>query len=153
MHCMYINIHVHVFLLLVAVKFDFPNRSHVNLKDSSGVDVEADVFDELVRGAAVSFKVFTEEPCDTEDHSGKKREHPPTLYILHLVHLADSFIQSDNLQYVHFVSRKRNYNMTCCSCCTANLQDRPLWLCFHDAIDISYRYVSEALFSLLCHHS
>lgn len=70
---------VHVFLLLVVVKFDFPNGSHVNLKDSSGVDVDADIFDELVRGAAVSFKVFTEEPCGTEDHSGKKREHPSTL--------------------------------------------------------------------------
>ena len=53
----------------------------MNLKDSSGVDVDADVFDELVRGAAVSFKVFTEERCGTEDHSGKKREHPSTFYI------------------------------------------------------------------------
>lgn len=83
MHCMYINIHVYVFLLLVAVKFDFPNLSHVSLKDSSGVDVEADVFDELVRSAAVSFKVFTEEACGKEDRSGKKWKHPPTLYILH----------------------------------------------------------------------
>ncbi|KAJ8375057.1 hypothetical protein SKAU_G00056370 [Synaphobranchus kaupii] len=59
------------FIQEVAVKFDFPSGAHVNLKDSSGVDVDADVFDELVRGAAVSFKVFTEERCGTEDHSAE----------------------------------------------------------------------------------
>lgn len=33
----------------------------MDLKDSSGVDVAADIFDELVRYAAVSFKVVTED--------------------------------------------------------------------------------------------
>lgn len=41
----------------------------MDLKDSSGVDVAADIFDELVRYATVSFKVFTED-------SGKKPKHP-----------------------------------------------------------------------------
>ena len=46
-----------------------PNRTDVDLKDSSGVDVADDIFDELVRSAAVSFKVLT-------GGSGKTQKHP-----------------------------------------------------------------------------
>uniref|UniRef100_A0AAV2JTM4 Uncharacterized protein n=1 Tax=Knipowitschia caucasica TaxID=637954 RepID=A0AAV2JTM4_KNICA len=49
------------FIQEVSAKFNLINESDVALKDSSRVDVDADIFDELVRSAAVSFKVFTGE--------------------------------------------------------------------------------------------
>ncbi|CAL8332938.1 unnamed protein product [Arctogadus glacialis] len=54
------------FIQEVSAKFNLPNESDVDLKDSSGVDVDADIFDELVRSAAVSFKVFTEDSAEKE---------------------------------------------------------------------------------------
>ncbi|XP_062396086.1 uncharacterized protein LOC134086912 [Sardina pilchardus] len=54
------------FIQEVSAKFSLPNEPDVNLKDSSGVDVDADIFDELVRSAAVSFKVFTEDSAEKE---------------------------------------------------------------------------------------
>lgn len=47
-----------VFWLLVSAKFNLPNGADVYLKDSSGVDVDADIFDELLRSATVSLKAF-----------------------------------------------------------------------------------------------
>ena len=48
-----------------------PNRPDVDLKDSSGVDVADDIFDELVRSAAVSFR------CQVlTGGSGKTQKHP-----------------------------------------------------------------------------
>lgn len=58
-----------MFWLSVSAKFNLPNGTNVDLKDSSGVDVAADIFDELVRSATVSFTVFTED-------SGKKQKQP-----------------------------------------------------------------------------
>ncbi|CAL8361381.1 unnamed protein product [Arctogadus glacialis] len=54
------------FIQEVSAKFNLPNESDVDLKDSSGVDVDADIFDELVRSAAVSFKVFTGDSAEKE---------------------------------------------------------------------------------------
>ncbi|CAL8383707.1 unnamed protein product [Arctogadus glacialis] len=54
------------FIQEVSAQFNLPNESDVDLKDSSGVDVDADIFDELVRSAAVSFKVFTEDSAEKE---------------------------------------------------------------------------------------
>lgn len=44
---------------LVSGDFSLPNGAYVDLKDSSGVDVDDYVFDELLRSATVSFKAFT----------------------------------------------------------------------------------------------
>ncbi|CAL9698554.1 unnamed protein product [Knipowitschia caucasica] len=54
------------FIQEVSAKFNLINESDVALKDSSRVDVDADIFDELVRSAAVSFKVFTGESAEKE---------------------------------------------------------------------------------------
>ncbi|CAK6978521.1 uncharacterized protein LOC115799910, partial [Scomber scombrus] len=43
-----------------SAQFNLLNGADVDLKDSSGVKVEADIFDELLRSAKVSFKVSTE---------------------------------------------------------------------------------------------
>ncbi|XP_019741240.1 uncharacterized protein LOC109525283 isoform X2 [Hippocampus comes] len=47
------------FIQEVSAKFNLPNGAHVDLKDSSGVDVDADIFDKLLKFAPVSFKVST----------------------------------------------------------------------------------------------
>ncbi|XP_028420560.1 uncharacterized protein LOC114546094 [Perca flavescens] len=54
------------FIQEVSAKFNLPNEPDVNLQDSSGVDVDADIFDELVRSAAVSFKVSNEDSAEKE---------------------------------------------------------------------------------------
>lgn len=46
--------------LTVHAKFNLASGVCVDLKDSSGVDVDADIFDELLRSATISFKVVTE---------------------------------------------------------------------------------------------
>ncbi|CAL8237228.1 unnamed protein product, partial [Arctogadus glacialis] len=45
---------------------DLLNGADVDLKDSSRVNVEADIFDELLRSAKVSFKVSTELSAESE---------------------------------------------------------------------------------------
>ena len=44
----------------VSAQFNLLNGADMDLKDSSRVNVEADIFDELLRSAKVSFKVSTE---------------------------------------------------------------------------------------------
>ncbi|XDV16209.1 hypothetical protein PO909_016025 [Leuciscus waleckii] len=51
----------HQFICEASSKFNLPNGSKVILKDSAGVDVDADIFDELVRSSKVSFKVLDGE--------------------------------------------------------------------------------------------
>lgn len=47
-----------MFWFLVSAKFNLPNGADVELHDSLGVDVDDDIFDELLRSATVSFKAF-----------------------------------------------------------------------------------------------
>ncbi|KAG7459331.1 hypothetical protein MATL_G00209520 [Megalops atlanticus] len=54
------------FIQEVSAKFNLPNGTDVDLKDSAGVDVAADVFDELLRSSTVSFMVFTEHSAESE---------------------------------------------------------------------------------------
>lgn len=51
---------------LVLVKFSLPGSTNLVLMNSAGVEVDSDIFDELLKSSQVSFSVFTEE-C-----SGKK---------------------------------------------------------------------------------
>ncbi|XP_013855814.1 uncharacterized protein LOC106511603 [Austrofundulus limnaeus] len=58
------------FIQEVHDKFSLASGVCLDLKDSSGVDVDADIFDELLRSSKVSFKVFTEHlvaPIDDSD--------------------------------------------------------------------------------------
>ncbi|KAL7835653.1 hypothetical protein SRHO_G00280000 [Serrasalmus rhombeus] len=50
---------------VVLTKFGLPKETHVDLKDSSGIDVNSDIFDELVKSSQVSFVVSTEESSGT----------------------------------------------------------------------------------------
>lgn len=47
--------------VLVLAKFNLPGLTSLILKDSAGVDVDSDIFDEVLKSSDVSFKVFTEE--------------------------------------------------------------------------------------------
>ncbi|MGH0183418.1 UNVERIFIED_CONTAM: hypothetical protein FKN15_011590 [Acipenser sinensis] len=49
------------FIQAVSEKFNLPPEIHVDLKDSSGIEVDPDIFDELMTSSEVSFKVFTGE--------------------------------------------------------------------------------------------
>ncbi|KAI9517828.1 hypothetical protein NQZ68_000997 [Dissostichus eleginoides] len=49
------------FLQGVLAKFNFPGLTSLMLKDSTGVEVDSDIFDELLNSSRVSFKAFTEE--------------------------------------------------------------------------------------------
>ncbi|XP_030613062.1 uncharacterized protein LOC115799910 [Archocentrus centrarchus] len=57
------------FIQEVHAKFNLASGVSVDLKDSSGVDVDADIFDELLRSATVSFKVVTERFVAPVDQS------------------------------------------------------------------------------------
>ncbi|XP_052394318.1 uncharacterized protein LOC127951447 [Carassius gibelio] len=46
------------FIKEASAKFNLPHGANVVLKDSAGVDVDADIFDELVRTSKVSFKIL-----------------------------------------------------------------------------------------------
>lgn len=61
---------MYLFHPLASSKFNLPNGSKVILKDSAGVDVDADIFDELVRSSKVSFKVL-----DGEKSGKKLKQH------------------------------------------------------------------------------
>ena len=53
------NVHPSQILLisvLVLVKFSLPGSASLSLKDSSGVEVDSDIFDELLKSSGVSFK-------------------------------------------------------------------------------------------------
>ncbi|KAM3623526.1 uncharacterized protein V6R79_012175 [Siganus canaliculatus] len=45
----------------VLAKFNLPSSASLRLKDSSNVEVDADIFDELLKSSGVSFKA---EECD-----------------------------------------------------------------------------------------
>ncbi|RXN38196.1 hypothetical protein ROHU_001343 [Labeo rohita] len=60
-------------------KFNLPHGANVVLKDSAGVDVDADIFDELVRTSKVSFKILD---CDT---AGWDSDVAAILLLLHLL--------------------------------------------------------------------
>lgn len=45
----------------VLAKFNLPGFTSLILKDSAGVEVDSDIFDELLKSSEVSFKAFTEE--------------------------------------------------------------------------------------------
>ncbi|KAM3619869.1 uncharacterized protein V6R79_001453 [Siganus canaliculatus] len=49
------------FLQAVLAKFNLPSSASLRLKDSSNVEVDADIFDELLKSSGVSFKA---EECD-----------------------------------------------------------------------------------------
>ncbi|KAK5888415.1 hypothetical protein CesoFtcFv8_014510 [Champsocephalus esox] len=49
------------FLQGVLAKFNLPGLTSLMLKDSTGVEVDSDIFDELLNSSRVSFKAFTEE--------------------------------------------------------------------------------------------
>jgi len=49
---------MYLFLPLALSKFNLPNGTKVILKDSARVDVDADIFDELMRSSKVSLKVL-----------------------------------------------------------------------------------------------
>ncbi|KAL6458617.1 hypothetical protein MHYP_G00320890 [Metynnis hypsauchen] len=49
------------FITEILTKFGLPKETHVDLKDSSGIDVDSDIFNELVKSSQVSFVVSTEE--------------------------------------------------------------------------------------------
>ncbi|XP_014844939.1 PREDICTED: uncharacterized protein LOC106919223 isoform X2 [Poecilia mexicana] len=57
------------FMQEVHAKFNLASEICVDLKDSSGVDVDADIFDELLRSATVSFKVVTKHFVGVVDES------------------------------------------------------------------------------------
>ncbi|KAL2086018.1 hypothetical protein ACEWY4_017077 [Coilia grayii] len=50
----------------ISAKFNLPNGADVELQDSLGVDVDDDIFDELLRSATVSFKAFIKNSADRE---------------------------------------------------------------------------------------
>lgn len=52
-----------VSFVLVLAKFNLPGSASLSLKDSSNVEVDSDIFDELLKSSAVSFKA---EECDGE---------------------------------------------------------------------------------------
>lgn len=45
----------------VLVKFSLPAFTSLVMRDSAGVEVDSDIFDEVLRSSEVSFKAFTEE--------------------------------------------------------------------------------------------
>lgn len=47
--------------VLVLAKFNLPGSASLGLKDSSNVEVDSDIFDELLKSSGVSFKA---EECD-----------------------------------------------------------------------------------------
>ncbi|XP_074523915.1 uncharacterized protein LOC141788757 [Halichoeres trimaculatus] len=53
------------FLQGVLAKFDLPGSTSLVLKDSAGVEVDADIFDELLKSSQVSFKAFTGQCNDS----------------------------------------------------------------------------------------
>nr|XP_046232298.1 uncharacterized protein LOC124052281 isoform X2 [Scatophagus argus] len=57
----------------VLVKFNLPDFTSLMLKDSAGVEVDEDIFDELLKSSGVSFKAFTEGCHDdsVEDSSSE----------------------------------------------------------------------------------
>ncbi|KAM4597229.1 uncharacterized protein V3H82_023060 [Fundulus diaphanus] len=57
------------FIQEVHAKFNLTSEVCVELKDSSGVDVDPDIFDELLRSSTVSFKVVTEHTEAPVDES------------------------------------------------------------------------------------
>ncbi|MGH0153239.1 UNVERIFIED_CONTAM: hypothetical protein FKN15_053627 [Acipenser sinensis] len=57
------------FIQAVSEKFNLPPEIHVDLKDSSAIEVDADIFDELMTSSEVSFKVFTGEQSDLSEAS------------------------------------------------------------------------------------
>ncbi|XP_017281814.3 uncharacterized protein LOC108241867 [Kryptolebias marmoratus] len=57
------------FMHEVHAKFSLASEICVDLKDSSGVDVDADIFDELLRSATVSFKVVAKHFVGIIDES------------------------------------------------------------------------------------
>ncbi|KAL6471860.1 hypothetical protein MHYP_G00205100 [Metynnis hypsauchen] len=59
------------FITEILTKFGLPKEAHVDLKDSSGVDVDSDIFDELVKSSQVSFVVSTEESSDERQSSSE----------------------------------------------------------------------------------
>ncbi|ROL48390.1 hypothetical protein DPX16_4216 [Anabarilius grahami] len=52
------------FIKEASAKFNLPYGANVVLKDSAGVDVDADIFDELVRTSKVSFKILDGDTAD-----------------------------------------------------------------------------------------
>ncbi|KAI4828634.1 hypothetical protein KUCAC02_022714, partial [Chaenocephalus aceratus] len=67
------------FLQGVLAKFNLPGLTSLMLKDSTGVEVDSDIFDELLNSSRVSFKAFTEE-CNVWDC-----EVAAILLLLHLL--------------------------------------------------------------------
>ncbi|XP_037387943.1 uncharacterized protein LOC119263450 isoform X2 [Pygocentrus nattereri] len=59
------------FITEILTKFGLPKETHVDLKDSSGIDVDSDIFDELVKSSQVSFVVSTEESSDERQSSSE----------------------------------------------------------------------------------
>lgn len=49
--------------VLVLAKFNLPGSASLSLRDSSNVEVDSDIFDELLKSSGVSFKA---EECDGE---------------------------------------------------------------------------------------
>ncbi|KAF4109198.1 hypothetical protein G5714_010271 [Onychostoma macrolepis] len=52
------------FIKEASAKFNLPHGANVVLKDSAGVDVDADIFDELVRTSKVSFQIWNDDKSD-----------------------------------------------------------------------------------------
>ncbi|KAK2907051.1 hypothetical protein Q8A67_006036 [Cirrhinus molitorella] len=52
------------FIKEASAKFNLPHGANVVLKDSAGVDVDADIFDELVKTSKVSFKILDGDTTD-----------------------------------------------------------------------------------------
>ncbi|KAI9541433.1 hypothetical protein NQZ68_029802 [Dissostichus eleginoides] len=61
------------FLQGVLAKFNLPGLTSLMLKDSTGVEVDSDIFDELLNSSRVSFKAFTEE-CNGPPDSSSARD-------------------------------------------------------------------------------
>ncbi|XP_051995024.1 uncharacterized protein LOC127652735 [Xyrauchen texanus] len=57
------------FIQEAATKFNMPNGTNVVLKDSAEVDVDSDIFDELVRSSNVSFKLGSGDKSAERDSS------------------------------------------------------------------------------------
>ncbi|XP_076742707.1 uncharacterized protein LOC106674467 isoform X4 [Maylandia zebra] len=66
------------FLQGVLVKFSLPGSTNLVLMDSAGVEVDSDIFDELLKSSQVSFSVFTEE-CSDNSVAGSSSDHTSSL--------------------------------------------------------------------------
>ncbi|KAK7899561.1 hypothetical protein WMY93_020414 [Mugilogobius chulae] len=57
----------HEFIQEVLEKFNLPESTTLTLKDASGVEVDPDIFDELLKSTQISFQAVTEECNCVED--------------------------------------------------------------------------------------